>query len=142
MESKFYKEGLWKFVLIDDDPITCFVCRKTIERVFENLQIVSFTNPEVALEYLLNSDSREAEKTVVFLDLNMPVLHGWDLLKELEKMDERRRTELMIFILSSSLNPDDVVKAKTHPLVLSYFNKPLGQEHLHKVMELTKLMLW
>lgn len=142
MESKLCKEGLWKFVLIDDDPITCLVCRKKIEIVFKNVQILSFTNPVAGLENLKKCNSREAEKTVVFLDLNMPVLHGWELLKELEKMDEPGRRELTIFILSSSLNPDDVAKAKIHPLVLSYFNKPLAQEHLHKVMELMKLMLW
>jgi two-component SAPR family response regulator len=135
------KENLTRFVIIDDDVITCLIFEKIIERAFNTPDITSFSKPVEALDYLKSFKKEEMVQTVVFVDLKMPVLNGWNLIKEIEELDEDIKQELLVFILSSSMDPTDIQTGKTNPIVLGYFVKPLVEEHLLKVMEFTKLML-
>jgi response regulator RpfG family c-di-GMP phosphodiesterase len=130
------------FILIDDDPISCFICKKIIARTFQSINLVTFTCPVKGLEYLEDCNRAKQGKTVLFLDIHMPVLKGWDILEKIKNFDDSFKSRLIVFILSSSLDPSDVLKAKVNPLVTSYFQKPLEEEHLKKVMELMKLMVW
>ena len=135
------KENPTRFDIVDDDVTTCFLCEKIIERTFNTPNITSYLKPVEALTFFKSLKKEEMAQTVIFIDLNMPVLNGWNLVREIEKLDQDIRQELLIFILSSSIDTSDIQRGKTNPIILGYFVKPLVEEHLLEVMEFTRLML-
>lgn len=91
--------------------------------------IVSFYNPQTALDELKNNASNPSQlPDVILLDLNMPVLDGWQFLDEFELVDFTKK--IVIFIVSSSIDPSDLEMAKNYPTVKSYIVKPLTSEKL------------
>jgi len=64
----------------------------------------------------LNSVCDTNEKILIFLDLNMPIMNGWEFLEELKNLNDSLQLNYKIFVLSSSINPDDRKKRKTIPL--------------------------
>jgi len=71
------------------------------------------------------------EMAVVFLDLNMPIMNGWEFLDKLSKAKNEITMHYKLYILSSTINPDDQKKAKSNPLVSGFLSKPLTKEHLN-----------
>jgi CheY-like chemotaxis protein len=81
----------------------------------------------------LNSVCDTNEKTLIFLDLNMPIMNGWEFLEELKNLNDTLQLSYKIFVLSSSINPDDRKKAENNPLVTGYLSKPLSIEILEQI---------
>lgn len=131
-----------QFLLIDDDPSNNFLCRLVIEKTFKDARVITFTRPAESVKYLQEVFFNDPVPTVVFLDINMPVLSGWEVLEIIEKLEEYIKKDLTIFLLSSSLNPADREKANNTPLVVGYVEKPLSKEKLKEVMGLMKVMMW
>ncbi len=140
-EDKYLLKEQARFLLIDDDLITCFVCKKIIEKAFRNITVQTFNSPSRGLDYLEECNKMEPLKTVLFLDIHMPIINGWDVLKQIENFNEDFKSQLLIVILSSSIAPADIKRAKTNPLVAEYFRKPLDEEHLEKLMKLMELVV-
>lgn len=114
-----------KVVLIDDDPISTFVTEKLIlKNVHEPVQFFKYTNAKSALEvfYDLAAD-------YLFLDLNMPEMNGWDFLDSIDK--DKFDTE--IYILSSSVDERDILKASKYQIVKEYLSKPLIKKCIHSI---------
>lgn len=120
-----------QFIVIDDDPINNHICRRYIEIVFPKVAIQTFTNPEEGLEYIQSkyplSDDLE---TVLFLDINMPVLSGWDVLDRFINFADDIKQQFKIYILSSSVALEDKQKASSNPLVTGFLEKPLTTTQL------------
>jgi len=121
--------------IIDDDPIYAFIVSKMINRIDSSLVINQCENGKVGLtklEYLRNS----SHKIVVFLDLNMPILDGWEFLEEIEKCNFYNLHQLIIYIVSSSTDQRDKLKAKQFGFVRGFFHKPLFSEDIKKIIEI------
>jgi CheY-like chemotaxis protein len=131
-----------QFLLIDDDASSNFLCKLVIERTFNNARIKSFTRSTEAVKYLQNDFINDPVPTIVFLDINMPVLSGWEVLDVVERFDDEIKKDLSVFMLSSSINPNDREKARSIPLIVAYLEKPLSKDKLKEVMGLMKLMMW
>ncbi|MGB0167235.1 MAG: response regulator [Luteibaculum sp.] len=114
-----------QIVLIDDDRLVNFINTNLIKKEFPEFEIIEFTNPQDGLKYL--KDLPCTKNHIVLLDINMPVLNGWQFLERLEK--EREEFQGVIHMLSSSISPSDIAKAKEAPLVKSFISKPLKKEH-------------
>jgi CheY-like chemotaxis protein len=71
---------------------------------------------------------------LALLDLNMPILDGWSFLEELKLLYPTLNFNLELFVLSSSNNPDDILKSKSYPYVIDYVNKPLSIENIVKYL--------
>ena len=110
-------------LLVDDDVIYLFIAQKTILMQFPNADITICKNGQ---EALLELDSLSPD--VMFLDINMPVLNGWDLLDKLQGKDNQDQSP--IFIVSSSINENDRKRAHTHKLVKGYIEKPITESKL------------
>ena len=67
---------------------------------------------------------------MLFLDINMPIMTGWEFMKEFEKLNTLIKDQIFIYILSSSIDQEDKLKAKNHPDVVDYIEKPLSAEIL------------
>jgi CheY-like chemotaxis protein len=128
-----------KILCIDDDPITLMLCRKVIERVEFAKEIDTVNNGEEAIKYFdaLNEEKINNPTLVypklVLLDLNMPVMDGWDFLESFNKKDYQNIFNLTRFIVvSSSIDPYDINKAKTYP-VIGFLSKPVTKEMLENL---------
>ncbi len=123
-------------LLIDDDKAINFFNSYVIAKheFFNKIEMVS--SGKAALEYLkesLNDSSKKPE--IIFLDINMPAMNGWEFLVEYEKLDKRITSGIRVFILSTSENPNDLKKSKESDLVSGFVNKPLTISVLDKIFE-------
>lgn len=119
------------------------------DNVFHKIQITKAdicnhikvaTGGREALEYIIKSgepnQSEEFPKPdIIFLDLNMPGMNGFEFLEEYHKLDERLKSKIVIIMLSTSLRPDDKTKAMGFKEVIEFQNKPLTVEILHETLE-------
>lgn len=124
-----------KVIFIDDEAIQNHINSLVINKLFsrKKLDILSFTNPGEGFEYVSKIHCNEIESTILFLDLKMPGMSGWDFIEKLEKWGYRDTKCVTIYILTSSIDPQDIKKAADHPLVAGFLSKPLSA-HLDKIM--------
>ena len=117
--------NLQRILLIDDDAGNNTVSRIFLKRVVIETEIVAFTDPEKGLEYIASEYSTNPVTTILLLDINMPVLSGWDVLEKFTQMPKDIQQHFTIYILTSSINKEDKDKAAAHPLVSAYIEKPM-----------------
>jgi CheY-like chemotaxis protein len=116
-------------LLIDDDEITNFISVAVIERTnkFSHIEIAG--SGKEGLEYLQTCLSEKKNlPSLILLDINMPIMTGWQFLEELERFADRVLEKAKIFMLSSSQNPEDLLKANKHPFLSGFIRKPLKFE--------------
>lgn len=122
-------------LIIDDDEINNTFCKFIISKVGFDGQFESFTNPEDGLKFVAGIlTEKHFDKVILFLDINMPIMNGWDFLKEFEKI-YTNQIEIFIYILSSSISDDDKSQAKANKYVRDFISKPLSMPALGKIKE-------
>jgi CheY-like chemotaxis protein len=121
-------------MLIDDSEIDNLINQKMIEAASVADVIYTHTGGKSALEFLRNVEKLEgAEKIlpdVVFLDIDMPLMDGFQFLDEFEKLSAKLRKKCKIVMLTSSINPEDSSRSKKYTAVRQYLNKPLAHESI------------
>ncbi|MEJ7692639.1 response regulator [Daejeonella sp.] len=124
-----------RFIVIDDDPTNNMICKFTLQRFAGNADIKTFTDPEMALQFIKDSYNTEGSEmpTVVFLDINMPVLDGWEVLDIFKDFSPKIKQQFSIYILSSSIDDRDKEKAEISPFVKGFLSKPLLAKTLNGV---------
>lgn len=119
--------------IIDDDKIFVYILKKVIEKNKNFEEIISFRNGEEVLKLI----SKEINlPTVILLDLNMPIIDGWQFLDQVEQFNHRNK--LSIFIMSSSIDNRDIEKSKIYSTVKDFISKPINNEKLDKLVEKIK----
>ncbi|WP_235295849.1 response regulator [Portibacter marinus] len=124
-----------KIMLIDDSEADNFLHKRVITKadVCEEV-VVTYSAPE-ALEYLKTAVNGEyACPEIVFLDINMPGMNGWDFLKEYEKLPKKMQAQMIVCMLTTSEAQEDRDKAKEFGIVKEFSTKPLTQEMLLKIV--------
>ena len=110
-------------MLVDDNADDNFFHEREIKKN-ERAPIVITKNSGIkALEYL--KLKKEPHSDLIFLDINMPVMNGWEFLKEYSQLDKILQSRAIIIMLTTSDNADDVAKANTYSFVSDYITKPL-----------------
>lgn len=129
-----------KILCVDDDAITLMLCKKVIAKAEFASQIETSNNGEEALQYFENlKKEKEANNVVsepqlIFLDLNMPIMNGWEFLDIFSKSDYYTIfPEVKVIVLSSTIDPRDIEKAKQYPMVLNFLSKPITIEMLKSI---------
>ncbi|WMJ72785.1 response regulator [Cytophagaceae bacterium ABcell3] len=116
------------FLLIDDDPINNFINSKLIKKLNLTEQIFVLDNGEEGIRFLLNTVKNELPD-VILLDINMPAMNGFEFLELFGSLNISGKEHIKIFMLTSSLNPQDMQRVK-HFQVHGYIQKPLTPEKL------------
>lgn len=126
-----------RFIVIDDDPTNNLICKITLNKFASTADIKTFTDPEVALQFIKDTYSIESTytPTVVFLDINMPVLSGWEVLDIFKDFSPEIRQQFEIYIMSSSIDRRDKEKAEDSPFVKSFLSKPLNIKTLNDIFD-------
>ena len=117
-----------RFLVVDDDRTNNLICEFALRRFSKEADIKTFLDPQAALQYITYSynDASAQTPTVLFLDINMPVLTGWDFLAIFKDYSEAVRQQFAIYILTSSIDDRDLERAELNPLVTSLLRKPLS----------------
>jgi len=125
--------------IIDDDKLSITLMSMLISKNKFCGEIVPFFDPKVSLvELKKNCNSPLNLPDVIFLDLNMPILNGWQFLDELVLLSIKK--EISIFIVTSSINPYDIEMAKNYDMVKSYIIKPITARKLEVATEIIALV--
>lgn len=117
-------------MLIDDNKIDLFICKKIIEKYDPQIKTRNFTSATSALNYLklcyLSSKSKTLlTPDLILLDINMPQMNGFQFIEELQKQELNLTKLPKIYMLSSSLYPEDILRTHNHAYCAGYLNKPL-----------------
>ncbi|ALW84859.1 hypothetical protein AUC43_07015 [Hymenobacter sedentarius] len=119
-------------LLIDDDTIGVFLTERLLKREGFTDSIASLPSAEEALAFLQNAEPHQLPH-VIFLDLNMPLMDGWEFLEALRPLENRLLGRCHIYILTSSLAHTDLARIKQFPLVDGLINKPLDAAQIQAV---------
>ncbi|UPT68874.1 MAG: response regulator [Sphingobacteriales bacterium JAD_PAG50586_3] len=125
-----------RFLLIDDDPSNNLLTKISIKKVIDNAEVIAHTMPEAGIQYIIDEYAANPVQTVLFLDINMPTLSGWDVLDKFAEIPELIVPNFTIYVLSSSVDPSDKAKAASNNLVAGYLEKPLSREVLKSMFQL------
>lgn len=124
---------------VDDDPITLMLYKKVIVKAEFGDTILFAQNGEEALELLKKMDTHDDNTKnsqipdIIFLDLNMPVMNGWDFLEHFSSEYDHQSKKINVIILSSSIDPSDYIRAKEYEVVTHFLSKPLTVEMLQEL---------
>ena len=136
--KKAQKSTYHSVMLVDDNEIDNFINEKMIEGCGFADQVYIHTSSKSALELLKNFERgsgipREMIPSVIFLDINMPIMDGFQFIGEFEQLDPALRDQISIVLLTTSINPSDEERGEKNPYIKKFMNKPLTQEHLDEL---------
>jgi CheY-like chemotaxis protein len=120
-------------LLVEDDPITIMVCDRIIKMTSFSDKVTSCENGKIAIDFLTSIKDTGPVPKIIFLDINMPVMNGWDFLEEFEKVQGEFSELPRIYLLSSTVDPEDYKKAKNFSLVEDFISKPLSRDALEMI---------
>lgn len=123
-------------VFIDDDIATNFLHQRSAEQANCAKVVKTFLSAVDALDYLKNDKSEDyIRPNLIFLDINMPIMNGWEFIEEYEKLDPSLQSDFVLIMLTTSLNPLDKEKARALNLIDDFQNKPLTCNGLLNIVE-------
>ncbi|WP_109098682.1 response regulator [Aquimarina sp. AU58] len=123
--------------IIDDDLIYINLVSKIIELKKLSESVLIFNNGKEALDFFLQSLQQEENEEIpqiIFLDLNMPVMDGWEFLNEFSKIKNQIRKKIDLYVVSSSIDSRDIERAKSIDIVSDYLTKPIKLNDFERIL--------
>ena len=119
--------------IIDDDPILVYGVKRMMELCDFCNSLMIFKNGKEGLDKLKSivSHCKESIPDIILLDVNMPIMDGWQFLDEFEKLDSPKK--IVIYVVSSSIDPRDMNRVKNYKSVANYIIKPITVETLERI---------
>lgn|SRR5690606_20920749 len=123
-----------KILIIDDDEINNFIATKLIDRITPVVTVFTRLNGKEGIEFLEeNIKDKDNLPDIILLDINMPIMNGWEFLDAFEKIKDRIGKNIKINMLSSSVYNDDITKAQTYSTVSKFISKPLTTDKIKDI---------
>ena len=130
------KNPIRQFVIVDDDPQNNSLSKIAIRKSLGDVVVKDFEIPESGLEFIEKEfqNENDGRKTILLLDINMPTMTGWEFLESFDNFTEEIKDQFRIYMLSSSVDPSDIERARSNPLVTDFIEKPLNKEILERIL--------
>ena len=122
--------------MIDDDKIYQFTATMILEATGLTNTIAAFLNGKDAINFLKdpNTTLNSQLPDIIFLDINMPVMNGWEFLEEFQQFSASLSQPIKIYLVSSSVDESDINKSKKYPSVTDYVIKPLNRDKYRQLL--------
>jgi CheY-like chemotaxis protein len=121
-------------LVIDDDDINIFIIKKIVEKTGFDINMVSKSNGQQAIDYLQHTiDNHQPLPNLILIDINMPVMNGWEFIEAYQSLGITAPVDL--YILSSSVYENDIEKTKSYTSVKGFISKPLSMERLTELIQ-------
>lgn len=131
------KKKLENILLVDDDDDCNYFHKRLLNdmKCAENVEVT--TDGQEALDYLTTkvSDGKYPQPQIIFLDINMPVMDGWEFMEEYKKLNAYQKGEIVLIMLTTSLNPDDKARASKFEDIKDFQNKLLTRKRMEEIFE-------
>ncbi len=116
--------------LIDDDKVYQFTSKMILEATQLTSKIITFFNGQEAIDFFLALENQHIDilPDVIFLDINMPILNGWNFLELFDKIYYSLPKKILIYVVSSSVDDSDMERSKSFACVTDYVIKPINKE--------------
>lgn len=126
-----------KVMVIDDSHFDRLIARKVIQLSRFAEEVITIDTALGGIDYLnSNMDNPEEIPEIIFLDIRMPMVDGFGFLKKFENRPKLLHEKCKIYMLSSSLDPEDIKRANKCKYVHGFISKPLSEEKLVQLMKL------
>ena len=121
--------------VVDDDPIYQIIIQKIIQKSGMFSSFLKFSNGKEAIVALKHKiEKEELLPDFILLDINMPIMDGWEFMDEAIQIESKINKKIAIYIVSSSIAVEDKYRAKTYLSILGYLSKPVTVENLAKIV--------
>lgn len=124
-----------EILIAEDDSLITQLQKRQLENLVD-VPLKTFWNGKELMDYLANT-TEEPIAFLIFLDINMPVMDGWEVLEKINKLYPKK--EIFVVMLTSSLYPPDKEKALTYPQVIHFNDKFLDKDDFRKILNLKAL---
>lgn len=122
-------------LIIDNDPIYRTISQKIIEKIDLAEAIFVEKNGYTAIQFLRHAIENNLQlPQIIFLDIEMPIMNGWEFMDEYCKLENKLLSGIIIYIVSSSISQVDKDKAKTYSEIKGFISKPLTIETLKSIL--------
>ena len=131
-----------RVMLVDDDNIINILNERMLEVTRFASEVKSYSQAELALEQIKkcwSSNNKGLLPDIIFLDINMPNMDGWEFLEELMQLPAEFLKNCIIILLTSSIDFNDIEKSVSYPLVSNFVSKPLTPDKLKSISRKEKL---
>ncbi len=127
-------------LLVDDDEINNFISIKLIKKALEYTEITACLDGSYAIKKLLDLQAKDPNSLpdYILLDINMPIMNGWEFLEDFKRLEIDPLGKSKIYIISSSVFSNDINKAKSYPLVKNFISKPLNVDKIKELFTVEK----
>ena len=121
--------------ILEDDLVSQFATRYCIEQSVNECEIITYDDAGTALAKFSFDNPRDGViPDILFVDLVMPKMGGWEFLDRLEKIQGRTK-EMEIYVLSAFTNSKDRIRAREHPMIKGFFDKPLSRNNIGDILD-------
>jgi len=121
-------------MIIDDDATSNMICKMIIKKVLPDIEVTDILHPQRGMDYIKDNFKENSLPICLLLDINMPDWSGWDFLDHFIELPDYIKNKFTIYMLSSSVNKEDLQKAATNTYVKDYIEKPLSKMAIERIM--------